>query len=80
METYRWLLIRAADGPFGDMLAAYEYLRPQGFFDDWIMRDGEPGPIDAKDDGWDAQARRSCLRWLASGGRAQEACKALGWV
>lgn len=79
METFRLLLMRAADAPFGDMLAAYEGLRGRGFFDAWFARDGEPGPIDGRDDGWDAQARRSCLRWLATTDRAREAVAALGW-
>lgn len=80
MEPYRLLLMRAADAPFTDMVGAFEALKPQGFFDPWISRDGEPGPIDQKDDGWDAQARRSCLRWLATTDRAEEAVKALGWA
>jgi len=79
-EMERWLLIRAADAPFADMLAAYDALRSRGYFDPWIARDGEPGPIDNRDDGWDAQARRSCLRWLAATDRAKDAVKALGWT
>ena len=80
MEPYRLLLLRAADAPFADMVGAYDALKPKGYFDAWFARDGEPGPIDAKDDGWDAQARRSCLRWLATTDRAEDAVKALGWA
>lgn len=82
MDTFRLLLARAADGPFAEMERTYRFLRDHrgGFFEDWIRGDGEPGPFDGQDDGWDANARRNALRWLAWGGRAREACEALGWT
>lgn len=78
MDNWRTKLLHAADGPVGEMDRAYAYLRPLGFFDYWIAQDGDP---DANTDpGWRAMARRSCLRWLATGDRARAAIEALGWT